>query len=87
MAQNKGARVHTQKKGSDSFGALPFSMYPPVHGGLFLHSGVLFLSFCHDGSRGLCAVSRLRIGRSRADGSPSFARGHAQRYCATRQQR
>ena len=62
-------------------------MYPPVHGGLFLHSGILFLSFCHDRSRGLCAVSRLRVRRSRADRAPCFARGHAQRYRAARQQR
>ena len=30
MAQNKGAIVHTQKKGSDPFGSLPFS-YPLTH--------------------------------------------------------
>ena len=37
---------------------------------LLFNSGIFFLSFCYDSSRGLCAVSRLRIGRSRADRAP-----------------
>jgi hypothetical protein len=44
---------------------------------LFLHSGVLFLSFCHDSSRGLCAVAYLRIGRSRRDRAPCLTARHA----------
>ena len=78
MVQNKGARVHTQKKGSDPFGALPFSMYPPVHGGLsFLYSLIFLDRLGGDGRCVLGGVTRLRIGRSRADRAPCFARGHA----------
>ena len=44
---------------------------------IFLHSLVLFHRFCGDGSRGLCAVSRLRIGSSRADRAPSLTARHA----------
>ena len=37
---------------------------------LFLHAGVLLYCLRGNRSRGLCAVSRLRIGRSRADRAP-----------------
>jgi hypothetical protein len=82
MAQNKGAIVHTQKKRKrpiwiTSFFLSSNSLTRSFVNSSFLNSGVLFLSFCHDCGRGLCAVSRLRIGRSRADRAPSLTARHA----------
>ena len=37
---------------------------------IFLHALILFHGLRGDGRCGLCAVSRLRIGRSRADRAP-----------------
>ena len=83
MAQNKGAIVHTQKKGSDPFGSLPFSfplyiVHCPFVLSASLLDALIFL-YCLRGnrSRGLCAVSRLRIRRSRADRAPSLTARHA----------
>lgn len=90
-SQNKGAIVHTQKKGSDPSDHFLFlfsnSLIRSFVNSLFLNSGILFLSLCHDSSRGLCAVAYLRIGRSRADGAPCLTTRHSQRYRAARQQR
>ena len=44
---------------------------------LLFNSGIFFLSFRHDRSRGLCAVAYLRIGRSRADRAPCLTARHA----------
>ena len=63
--------IRVKVKRSDPFGSLPFSMYPPMHGGSsFLHSLIFLYCLRGNRSRGLCAVSRLRIGRSRTDRAP-----------------
>ena len=82
MAQNKGAIVHTQKKRKrpiwiTSFFLSSNSLTRSFVNSLFLNSGVLFLSFCHDSSRHFGRVACLRIGRSRADRAPCLTARHA----------
>ena len=52
---------------------------------LFLHALILFHRLGGDGGRGFRAVTHLRIARGRADGSPCFARGHADRNATDQQ--
>ena len=91
MAQNKGAIVHTQKKRKrpvriTSFFLSSNSLTRSFVNSLFLNSGVLFLSFRHDSSCGLCAVAYLRVGRSRADRAPCLTARHAHRHADHRYQ-
>lgn len=80
MAQNKGAIVHQKRKRPPSGHFLFLSSYSLIRSfinSLFLHALIFLHGLRGDCGRGLCAVSRLRIGRSRADRAPCLTTRHA----------
>ena len=57
----------------------------PLRARLLLHTLILFHRLGGDSGRGFRAVANLRIACGRADGSPRFARGHADRNATDQQ--